>query len=148
MADPAKKPLTVEEERRRELAMIHCAKKELGLDDDLYRCVLKQVCGAESAADLDVANRRKLLAYFRGKGWGKRKYAGRPHNLALDDDRGKTLRRIEAMLAEAKRPWSYADSMAKRMFKVDRIAWCTMEQLNKVAIAMLYDAKRHGRKTG
>jgi len=148
MGEPVKKPATADAERRRDLAMIHCAKKELGLDDDLYRCVLKQVCGVESAADLDEPNRRKLLAYFRGKGWGKRSYGVRPHNLALDDDRGKTLRRIEAMLAEAKRPWSYADSMAKRMFKVDRLAWCTVEQLTKIAIAMLYDAKRHGRKTG
>ena len=148
MGEPLKKPEAGDAERRRDLAMIHCAKKELGLDDDLYRCVLKQVCGVESAADLDAPNRRKLLAYFRGKGWGKRKYAGRPHNLDLDDDRGKTLRRIEAMLAEAKRPWSYADSMAKRMCKVDLIAWCTVEQLNKIAIAMLIDAKRHGRKTG
>ncbi|HNW35242.1 MAG TPA: regulatory protein GemA [Candidatus Ozemobacteraceae bacterium] len=150
MAEPAKKPQprTVEDERKRDLAMIHCAKKELGLDDDLYRQVLKQVCGVDSSAALDAPGRRMLLAYFRGKGWGKRKFAGRPNNLGLDDGRGKTLRRIEAMLAEAQRPWSYADTMAKHMFKVDRIAWCSIEQLNKIAIAMLIDAKRHGRKTG
>ena len=67
--------------RNRDLAMIHLAKKELGLDDDLYRAILKQVCGVESSADLDQPNRRKLLAFFRGKGWGRNDVtAGKPHN--------------------------------------------------------------------
>ena len=51
--------------------MIHLAKKDLGLDDDLYRSVLQELCGVESSADLDALGRRKLIAYFREKGWGR-----------------------------------------------------------------------------
>jgi len=58
-------------QRRKDLAMIHLAKKDLGLDDDLYRSVLQELCGVESSADLDALGRRKLIAYFREKGWGR-----------------------------------------------------------------------------
>ena len=132
-------------QRTKEPAMIHLAKKELGLDDDLYRSILEQVCGVSSSKDLDQPGRRKLLAYFRGKGWGKRDYTkGKPHNMKASG-RKRQLSKIEALLAEAKRPWSYADALAKRICKVDRIAFCAPAHLGKIIAALVYDAKRHGR---
>ena len=60
------------------------------------------------------------------------------------------LKKIEAYLAEAGRPWSYAHAMAKRMSakKVERIQWCTPADLHKIIAALEYDARRHGRFTG
>jgi phage gp16-like protein len=132
-------------QRRKQLAMIHLAKKELGLDDDLYRIVLKQNCGVESAADLDELGRRRLLSYFRSQGWGRSDYTnGKPHNFS-EPSRKRLLAKIEAMLAEAGRPWSYANSMAKNICKVDRLAFCTPRDLGKIIAALVKDAKRHGR---
>lgn len=55
----------VQPTRTQQLARIHVIKKALGWDDDLYRDVMSQVCGATSAAALDDAGRAKLLAHLQ-----------------------------------------------------------------------------------
>lgn len=69
--------------RNRELAQIHIAKTALGLDDETYRDMLFTVGRVRSAADLDYAGRRKVLAHMKSRGWkpgrAKRsKYANDP----------------------------------------------------------------------
>jgi len=51
------------------LAKIHIAKKELGLDEGLYREILSSEFGVRSSKDLDNARALKLIRYFREKGW-------------------------------------------------------------------------------
>ena len=136
----------IDERRTKELARIHIAKKELGLDEDVYRDILKQVCNVDSAKDLDQPGRNKLMAYFRGKGWGKENYTkGRPHNMQAPG-RKRQLSKIEALLAEAGRPWSYVDGMVKKICKVDKLEFCTPALLSKIIAALMKDAKRHGRR--
>jgi phage gp16-like protein len=133
------------EQRRKDLAMIHLAKKDLGLDDDMYRDILQQCCGVESSAELDQPNRRKLLAFFRGRGWGRKDPRhNRPKNMNAPD-RSRLLKKIEALLTESGRPWSYADALAKRICKVDSLTFCKPEHLSKIIAALVYDAKRNGR---
>lgn len=141
-------PTKADPKRRSDLAMIHLAKKELGLDDDMYRGILRDRFGVDSAGDLDQPNRNLLLAFFRGQGWGRSGggHPGKPHNFN-DAQRGPYFRKIEAFLAEAKRPWAYVDGMVKKMFNVARLAFCTVEQLRKVISALQRDAERHGRRT-
>lgn len=55
--------------RNAELAMIHIARKDLGLDDDTYRDVLWTVGRVRSSKDLDWTGRKKLLEHFKAKGW-------------------------------------------------------------------------------
>lgn len=55
--------------RNAELAQIHVAKKQLGLDDDTYRAVLWTVGRVKSAKDLDWTGRKALLEHFKAKGW-------------------------------------------------------------------------------
>jgi len=137
---------TTDERRNKDLAMINIARKELGLDDDVYRGILKQVCNVDSLKHLDQPGRRKLIAYFRGKGWGKKDYTkGRPHNMQAPG-RKRQLSKIQALLAEADRPWAYLDGMVKRMCKVDKLEFCTPAHLSKIISALMKDAKRHGRK--
>lgn len=62
--------------RRADLARIHIAKAELGLDDATYRQVLKGLAGVTSAADLDARGRARVLAAFRE--WGALSGASRP----------------------------------------------------------------------
>lgn len=139
--------------RNKDLAKIHIAKKQLGLDDDSYRAMLQMVAGVDSAAHLSMDGRRKVLAHLRKAGFRakspRRAYPDRPNfkrlagtgNLAL-------IKKIEAYLAEANRPWRYAHRMAQKICKVDRVQWCKPEQLIKLVAAMEYDARRHGRYTG
>lgn len=55
--------------RNAELAQIHIARVQLGLDDDTYRAVLWTVARVKSSKDLDWTGRKKLLEHFRAKGW-------------------------------------------------------------------------------
>ena len=54
---------------RSDLAKIHIAKKELGLDDSTYRGVLWDRYGKETAADLTDRQAADLIDLFRQKGW-------------------------------------------------------------------------------
>ncbi|KQC11104.1 MAG: hypothetical protein APR55_08150 [Methanolinea sp. SDB] len=77
------------------------------------------------------------------------KFPGRPADRFFDDPYvGKMMRKIEAMLAEAKRPWKYAHDMAKHMYNIDRLEWCHEMQIHDIVAALVYDAKRHGRWLG
>ena len=48
----------------KKLAVIHIVKRELGLDDDVYRTILKRETGVRSAKDLDEKGFRRLMRYF------------------------------------------------------------------------------------
>ena len=130
------------------LAKIHVAKAQLGLDDDTYRALLARIAGVRSAKDLNTRQIGAVLAEFERLGWVPKsaKKAGRTAPKAAPD-RQALIGKIEAFLAEAKRPWSYADAMALRMMKVERVEWCDADQLRRLIAALTYDAKRHGRPT-
>lgn len=130
-----------QDRRARELAAIHVAKKELGLDEETYRLLLRGILGVDSARELDAEGRRRLLDHFHSRGWVSRaKGRSRPAG-----DRSGLIGKIRAQLAAADRPHAYADGMARHMFKVDRFEWCTPDQLRRIVAALGYDAKRHGR---
>ncbi|NMY85870.1 regulatory protein GemA [Pseudomonas proteolytica] len=135
--------------RNLQLSKIHIAKKDLGLDDDTYRALLKRVAGVTSSKDITPMQAVAVLAEFKRLGWeqkAKPKTKGRAvPNVA--PDRKKLVGKIQAFLAEADRPWEYADGMALRMFKVERVDWLDAKQLGGLITALAYDAKRHGRPT-
>lgn len=138
----------IDDQRRRELAKIHLGAKQLGMDRETYEACLWTLARVRSARDLDAGGRAAVLDHLRACGFrpapATTPRPGRPHNIG-SEDRGAQLRKIEALLAQAKRPWAYADAMAKRMFGVDAVSWCNPTQLHKLIAALSYDARRHGR---
>ena len=133
------------DKRARELAKIHIAKKALCMDDEAYRALIARVGGKYSSADLSALGRAKVLEEMKRLGFEQRKgHPGSPHNI----DSNPQLQKIEALLAEAKRPWKYADAIARRMFEKDRLAFCSAHELGAVIGALVKDAERHGRRTG
>jgi phage gp16-like protein len=132
--------------RNVQLSKIHIAKKDLGLDDETYRALLGRVSGVRSAKDLSPRQIGAVLAELERLGWSSTT-ATKPGRKAPSPavDREKLVGKIEAFLAEAKRPWEYADGMASRMFKVERVEWLDPAQLQKMVAALTYDARRHGR---
>lgn len=128
------------------MAKIHVAKTQLGMDDESYRALLARVAGVQSAKELSGRQVGRVLAEFQRLGWTPvpAKKAGRksPNVTAA---RKSLMGKIKAQLTEAERPWSYADAMALRMFKVERVEWCDAGQLHRLVAALVYDAKRHGR---
>jgi phage gp16-like protein len=122
--------------RNNQLAMIHIARAQLGLDDETYRSIVRLVSnGRESSAgQLDYAERKKLLEHFEARGWKNIKTAT---PTAAKRTNQPLVNKVGALLADMKLPWSYADGIAKRMYNRDRVQWCEAEELRGVIAALV-----------
>lgn len=130
--------------RRRELARIHCLARDLGLDRDAYHDVVRAVTGCASASELSAAQRTQLMRHLRAKLGTRdnRAAPGAPHTLANK----AMLRKIGALLAQDNKPWAYADALAKRIAKRERLAFCSDAELRKIIAALTYDNGRRRRR--
>ena len=126
------------------LAKIHIAKQQLAMDDETYRAMLRAVGGVASSRDLDSAGAAKVLRHLERCGFEPKAGAGRPR---VAQPRAAQLRKIEALLADAGRPWEYVTGMVKRVCKADAIEFCDDAMLGKLIAALQYDANRRARKT-
>jgi hypothetical protein len=61
-------------------------------------------------------------------------------------ERGPLLRKIEAFLADSRLPWAYADKIAAKICKVERVSWCTPDQMFEVTKALARQARRRGKR--
>jgi phage gp16-like protein len=99
--------------------------------------------------DLGQRGLDKVLAHLRRAGFkgkpGPGNHPGRPHNIG-SPQRGPLLKKVEALLADASRPWAYADGMAKTMFGIEKVALCDEHQLHRLVAALMYDQKRRAQK--
>lgn len=126
--------------RKGVLAQIHIARKELALDEDTYRQMIATVTGGKrSCSDCNVAELHKIVQHMKERGFKAKprkrvaQYPGKPHNL----DAQPMLQKIEALLAELKAPWSYADAIAKRQYGRERVAWLqSVEEFTGVIAAL------------
>ncbi|WP_396331033.1 gp16 family protein [Burkholderia anthina] len=125
------------------LSKIHIAKQQLAMTDDEYRTVLRSVAGVSSAKDLTPEGAHKLLKHFERCGFQPKRPNGRRPNVG--GSREQRLKKIEALLASAGRPWSYLDGMVRRICKVDAIEFCDGEMLGKLIAALQIDANRKER---
>lgn len=135
---------TKEAIRKRQLAQIHIAKNDLGLDDDTYRAILMDVAGVASAADLSAKGRRDVLARFESKGWNNKKHRAP----AVTAEKAPYVRKIGALLADMKLSWNYAHGIAKQMYKKPRVQWCEPEQLRAIVAALAKEQAKRQAKHG
>jgi len=135
--------------RRAELAKIHIAKVQLGMDDGAYRDMLWTLGRVRSSADLDYAGRQRVLEHMKKCGFQpKPPKTERPKDPAWGwvnnaaQDRQPTLRKIAVMLKDRDCEKTYADGIAKRMFGIDLVEFCAPDQLRRIVAALEYDARR------
>lgn len=139
--------------RRQQLARIHVAKKwaaeVLHMDDDSYRSLLLRVGGHASSEDMTTEQRNAVIREFVRLGFKeernarqRKRWPGEPKNC----DAVPMLRKVRALLADQRRPWSYAHHLAERMFDVKRVEWLRDDQLHSLVSALQIDANRraHG----
>lgn len=125
------------------IRIIHTGKSSLGWDDDTYRDVLARQTGKRSARDCTTDELEKVVLYMRTQGFAP-SYRGRRPRVATG--RKAMLGKIEAMLAEADRPWGYLDGMVERMLGEKKpVEWLNDDQVRKLMQMLIVDAKRHGR---
>lgn len=141
---------TKHDNRARLIRLVHVGRRELALDDDTYHALVADVAGDDGRDSSSQLNDKELqLLVDRMKATGfKVKGTGRDNGRRPNPPvtREQLIKKLEAQLAEAGRPWSYADGMAKRICKVDKVDWCDDAQLHKLIAAMFMDATRHKRK--
>jgi phage gp16-like protein len=128
--------------RKEELAKIHIGKSQLQLSDDVYRDILWQAGGVESAADLDWRGRQAVLDRFKELGWkprhaGKKAKTSRP--LAADPQ-SKKIRALWLELAAAGKVRDSSEaalaSYVRRMTGRDALQWLTGAEASRVIEAM------------
>lgn len=130
------------------IAKLHVAKTQIGMAEDDYRALLLRY-GAASSKDMTLDELEAVLREMERMGFVPKPKTGTGRNPNPAPDKDKLIGKIRAMLtakAEVQGrpvPWSYADAMAKRLCKVERVEWCDAQQLQKIIAALSYDQKRH-----
>lgn len=62
--------------------------------------------------------------------------------LRVPEDRRRLIGKIGAVLADLKLPWSYADGISTKMFNVNKVEWCSPQQLYRVVAALAIYQRR------
>ncbi|AOY43448.1 hypothetical protein AOT82_1069 [Psychrobacter sp. AntiMn-1] len=119
------------------MQLVHIGKNKLGLDDGTYREMLYQVTGKNSSKDCTAAALRKVVDHMEQHGFtvtpAKKHQAKKPDAAAA---KKALVDKIEALLTDGAKPWEYAESMAKHMYKVDALTFCTPRQLRGIITAL------------
>lgn len=96
--------------RRGLIASVKIAQKDMGLDDDTYRDMLRAVTGRNSAARCSVPQLKAMLGEFRAKGWKPRPR----HTKSVPAELLPLHAKIAALCASLERPTTYADAIIRR----------------------------------
>jgi phage gp16-like protein len=159
---PAKPTSIANKIRQAALAKIHIAQEQLGMDDDTYRELLTSIVsngdearlltaegkikwfnGDISAKHLTGTGLNAVIECFKTAGFkGSKQYKGKPHNADSSAANARRLSKVEALLADADRPWSYAIAIAKQMYKKEKLEFCTGEELGGIITALVKDAAK------
>jgi len=120
---------------RGQKALVHVAKNQLGLDDDLYREILMQEAGVSSASELDYKGFERVMKRFRKLGFRRKRTqpAERPQ------PGGTITPRQQAKIAELYAALGWTDPRRQMGFsrRVCGVPWPqTRAQANKVIEAL------------
>ncbi len=125
--------------RKKFIVLIHVGKSKLGLSDDEFDEIKTGRIGVKSCKDMSLGQLRRLHRLMKAWGWEPT-----PHESAKASGMNRPapvvkamqMDKIGALLAEGDLPWSYADGIAQRMYRVERVRWCTPEELQSVIAAL------------
>lgn len=116
------------------LAKIHIAKKDLGLDDDQYRDILRRITGKDSASKCSYTQMANVIEEFKSLGWKtvKKKKAFRT---APTDQ----IKKIYALWGELQQLGAVKttdktalDAFCKKYTDVDCVQWLDPAQQQKI----------------
>lgn len=129
------------------IALVHVARAQTGMSEVEYRDLLAGV-GAASATELTPAQFEEVVAHFAGLGFVHQPTARvkkGPVVARQPRDKRELLGGVEKRLLELGKDWRYADAIARQMFGVEKVQWCSLGQIHKVLIALEY---RRAKATG
>lgn len=88
--------------RKAQLAQIHIAKAQLGMDEDTYRAMLWAVSRVRSAADLDLAGRMRVMEHLEAREFKPAKPKRKPE--VVDDHQSRKTLVLWSVLEQAGAP--------------------------------------------
>ena len=123
------------------MAKVHIAKKELGLDDETYRAILKRVTGKDSSKGLGYSQLVAVLDEFKRLGWKPNTQPKRAGNRPMAGDPQSAMIRALWLslyhLGEARNPSEAAlSAWIEGRFKVSALQFLT-PALGRAAIESL-----------
>lgn len=131
-----------------QIQVIHVAKKQVGMTEDEYRDLLESV-GVETCKDLTNKGFSIVMNHFEQLGFkSKSKFCpGHPDESLPEGKRGY-LKKIDAILQDIGEDRAYADGLAKKRFKVEKVHWLKPENIRKVMQMLIYHQERvHERRS-
>mgnify|MGYP000019794251 CR=1 FL=1 len=128
-------------QRRKELAVIHIAKADLGLDDALYRDLLEEWTGKRSSAKLNAKERHAVIDAFKKMGFETQ--SDRDERLSVADDDKDQVKKIKVLwlklhdVGAVTNPSKESlNAFVSRVTDVASVDWLTPEQANTVIEAL------------
>jgi hypothetical protein len=144
-----RKRADLEAQRKADLAKLHIARKDLGLDDETWGLLVARVARGGrtcSSGALDAAERAVLLRTLRGSGWRPRPRRGR-----TTAGKREMLDKIGAQLTDQRLPARYAEAILCRQRGLTDGVSCPLEAATdeelRGVIAALWRRAKGQRKT-
>jgi phage gp16-like protein len=117
--------------RKAMIAKIHIAKKELGLEDEDYRFLLKSITGKDSCKYMHEGELEKVLEVLYALGFEPKKKA-RIENLSFNKEGMIKMIEYHAEIILGDNWKRRLRGYVKKKFGVDDIRWCSYRQLVSV----------------
>ena len=124
------------QQRRGLLAKVHIAIKDLCIDDDIYREILRREFGVASAAALSNRELESLVRYFQGKGWSPKRGNYTP------DQVGALRERALGLKEQMKMSDVRFSRLCRRICGTDRLEWCREASKLKRLLAVMEKIRR------
>lgn len=120
--------------RQRLIKLIHVAKRDLRMDEDSYRAMLRQIGGAESSSAMNVPKLETVLEHMKRCGFKVRPKRGdRPFSNAPQDKKIRAIWLDLHAMGAVKNPSEAAlAAFVKRMTGVEALQWLSAAQASKV----------------
>lgn len=135
---------------------VHAACRQLGIDEDTRRAMLRGVAGVDSTSSLSMQACAKVLDHLRQAGASQQpparavgQHPGTPASAAAGC--AELLGKVEALLADMQLPWSYGLAILRRVSQgqqskgaVERFEFATAEMLTGVIAALTIEQQKRG----
>ncbi|MBW1666874.1 MAG: DUF1018 domain-containing protein [Deltaproteobacteria bacterium] len=135
-----KLPDRLQKQRNGLLAKVHIAKKELGIDEGLYRMILREEFGVETAAALMLSELESLVKRFESKGWQSK-----------TANTGCTRAQIDALKERVGQEVLHSDltparfrGLVRKVCRVDDLRFCNDPDRLKRLLAVIGKIKSRG----
>ncbi len=146
----------------RQVGLLHFARASVGMTEEEYRGMLGSL-GVASSTELTQEGLDECMTRLEAAGFrrdeqarataeGYRAVRGTAAKSGMDrrvpEERERMLSKMEAILAELGLGWAYADGMARRMFRVERVRFCGAEQVHRLVQALTVHQRRTASRAG